>query len=117
MFENIINKTFTNQLSRKLGFLYLLNISDWFCTLALLNSGYFAEANPFMSGVITNLPMSFAIKCLIPLLLVVYVNRRANDASEKQIKFSSRIIVGAIILYTLINLSHVANFLLLFILV
>lgn len=33
---------------QKLIFLYFLNIVDWICTEALLSSGRFYEANPFM---------------------------------------------------------------------
>lgn len=103
-----------NGISKRLMFLYLLNVSDWFCTVVLLKSGYFAEANPFMANIIGNTALGFAVKCLLPLLVILFVCTRAVQATEKQYRISKYILNFAIGVYTLINLSHVLNYVLLF---
>ena len=77
----------------KLFFLYLLNLADWLCTEALLATGKFFEANPIMR----------------PVLSLLHRLSRVDDS-----RFSSALLNTGIVVYSLVNLWHIVNFLLLF---
>ena len=98
----------------KLAFLYLLNIIDWLCTEALLLSGRFYEANPLMSGVITAFWQTFIIKVLLPLALTVICSIIFKLAGEEENRFANAMIYIGIVIYALLNLWHIFNFVLLF---
>lgn len=99
---------------RKIFFLYFLNLVDWFCTEALISSGRFFEANPIMKPVIENFWITFMLKAMLPLVLVlacclVYRLLKVEEG------FVSRLLLNiGICAYALVNLWHIFNFVLLF---
>ena len=98
----------------KLAFLYLLNIIDWLCTEALLLSGRFYEANPFMSGVISVFWQTFIIKVLLPLILTVICSVIFKLSGAEEYRFADVLIYIGIAVYALLNVWHIFNFVLLF---
>ncbi len=108
--QSIISTIFCNKLSKSLFLLYLLNFSDWICTLLLLNTGKFQEVNPFMLPFMDSSFTSFIIKGILPLGLVLFINYRANNATAKQMKIANRVVGVGIGIYTLINMLHILNF-------
>ena len=52
---------------QKLFFLYILNLSDWLCTEALLATGRFVEANPIMNPVMPHFLPTLLLKGILPL--------------------------------------------------
>lgn len=98
----------------KLLMLYLLNISDWLCTEALLASGRFFEVNPIMQSVIDDFWLTLLVKGILPLALVLlcaFIYRLTGCAEGK---FAGLIVNIGIIAYSLLNVWHIANFVLLF---
>ena len=98
----------------KLFVLYLLNLADWLCTEALLATGKFFEANPIMRPVLSGFLPTLLLKGLLPLglsLLCALLHRlsRVDDS-----RFSSALLNTGIVVYSLVNLWHIVNFLLLF---
>lgn len=98
----------------KLLMLYLLNISDWLCTEALLASGRFFEANPIMQSVVGDFWLTLLVKGILPLALVLLCAfiYRLTDCEDG--KFAGWIVNIGIIAYSLLNVWHIANFVLLF---
>lgn len=98
--ENIKNKLLT---------LYLLNVTDIIFTILLMKTGMYVERNTLMINAVQNLFYSFALKILIPAVLLIYICLRIQKASNAQLKKSNAIICIAIIVYVLINISHLVN--------
>lgn len=98
----------------KLGFLYFLNIIDWLCTEALLLTGRFHEANPLMNIVITGFVPALIIKAVLPLGITALCFLIYRLGGEEENKFADVVIYIGIVLYALINLWHIFNFVLLF---
>lgn len=98
----------------KLLMLYLLNVSDWLCTEALIASGRFFEANPIMQPVVDNFWLTLLVKGILPLVLVLLCAFVFRLAGCEDSRFASRMINFAIIAYSLLNIWHIANFVLLF---
>lgn len=101
-------------LYQKLFFLYMLNLVDWLCTEALLSTGRFYEANPLMSGVLPHFMPTLLLKGLLPLgmsLLCAWLFRRSG---LRESPLSSVLLNVGIVVYALVNLWHIMNFLLLF---
>lgn len=99
---------------QKLFFLYLLNLTDWLCTEALLATGRFFEANPIMRPVLSGFLPTLLLKGLLPLGLsllcaLLYRLSRIEDS-----RFSTALLNTGIVAYSLVNLWHIVNFLLLF---
>lgn len=99
---------------RRLMLLFLLNVSDWICTLSLLSTGHFAEANPLMQGVVNSLPLGFAVKVLLPLGLIVLAVKKLKYTDEKQLVTANNIVLFGVVVYTLLNLYHLYCFTVLF---
>ncbi len=99
---------------RKLFFLYLLNLIDWLCTEALLSTGRFFEANPIMSPVLKGFFPTLLIKGLLPLALVVTCALIYRASGIIYNRFADFLLNAGIIIYSLVNLWHILNFLLLF---
>lgn len=98
----------------KLILLYFLNISDWICTMALIGTGKFYEANPIMQPVLENFGLTVVIKGVLPLaltLICAVLFRTFNLGETTSMKV---ILYIGIIIYSLLNLWHIINFLLLF---
>lgn len=98
----------------KLLMLYLLNVSDWLCTEVLIASGRFYEANPIMQQIVNNFWLTLLVKGILPLVLVGLCAIIFKIADCVESKFASRIINTGIIAYSLLNIWHIANFVLLF---
>ena len=99
---------------RKLFFLYALNLCDWLCTSVLLRTGRFFEANPVMSPVMRGFLPALLIKGLLPLALTLLCAVLFKLSGETDSRFTTVLLNIGIIAYTLVNLLHVVNFLLLF---
>ena len=98
----------------KLAFLYLLNLIDWLCTEALLLTGRFYEANPLMSGLITGFWSAFIIKAVMPLGMIIICSVVYRISGGIESLAADIIIYTGIVLYALVNLWHIFNFVLLF---
>lgn len=99
---------------QRLFFLYFLNLVDWLCTEALLSSGRFYEANPIMSPVLNSFGYTILIKGLLPLALVILCAVVFKLAQVEESRFANVMLNFGIIAYSLVNLWHIVNFLLLF---
>lgn len=94
-------------LKRKLILLYLLNVSDLFFTYILLDSKLFFEGNAFMASVINNKYLSIFLKCILVLVLIIFICFRMKNATLKQIKIANILINIILIIYFIINISHI----------
>ncbi|MDO4892437.1 MAG: DUF5658 family protein [Eubacteriales bacterium] len=99
---------------KKLGLLYLLNLIDWICTEVLIGSGRFTEANPIMQPVLNGFGSTLLIKGVIPLALIVLCGVLFKLTGEAENKFANVLIIIGIVVYSLVNLWHIFNFVLLF---
>jgi len=105
--KNILSNYKLESLRKKFIIIYLLNITDIIFTLLLLRTGKFIEINGIMRNIIDNEVLSIAIKIFVPLVLFLIIFIRMKKATEKQLIISSRIINACLILYIIINVSHV----------
>lgn len=94
-------------LTKRLLLLYMLNVTDWIFTLILVNTGYFYEANIFMNYAVSNIWLGALLKCIIPMLLILFVNNRILSATDKQISIAKKLINITIFYYIIINGSHI----------
>ena len=101
-------------LTRKLSLIYSLNIADWICTVTLLRSGRFFEANPLMQPVIGNLSLSFVIKCVAPFFLVLTIIRLTEKLDRGGLLKVDRIASLVLMLYFALCVDHIINFLIMF---
>ncbi|MGL4373220.1 MAG: DUF5658 family protein [Turicibacter sp.] len=99
-----------NNLASKLGFLYLLNITDLIFTLILIQTEYIVEANPLMNSVLSNSLATFLVKLLLPAVLFLYLYVRLQSATLPQLKLSNYFITALMIFYLGINLLHLLWF-------
>jgi len=107
LMEFIKNYTYKN-MQKKFILLYSLNVSDIIFTLLLLQTGFFREANGIMLKVVENPMMALFIKVVLVGVLVFVICRRMASATDKQLKISNIIISGAVAVYGMINLLHIA---------
>lgn len=103
MFISLVSK---NKFDKILLVIYLLNIFDYLFTLVLISSGLFIEANPLLSMDIkgTN---GFALKCVVPLMLLAYLHIRLSVSppkNEKPVKVFLYILLSY---YAVINAFHI----------
>lgn len=99
---------------QKIFFLYFLNLADWLCTEALLSSGRFYEANPFMRPILNGFWQTLLIKGILPFLLIAACCAVYKFADVGETKLSNAMLYTGIIAYAAVNLWHIFNFLLLF---
>lgn len=99
---------------QKLAFLYLLNLSDWFCTQALLGTGRFYEANPLMNPVLRSFVPTLLLKGLLPLALTVLCAVLFKLSGLEESRFGNTLLNIGIVAYAAVDLWHIVNFLLLF---
>ena len=99
---------------QKLFFLYALNLCDWLCTAVLLKTGRFSEANPIMSPVLPNFLPTLLLKGLLPLALTMVCAVLFKVSGLEELRFASVLLNIGIAAYSLLNLWHILNFLLLF---
>ena len=109
-----ITKTGGKRFYKRLTLLYVLNLADWLCTEALLESGKFVEANPVMRPVMGQFPMTLLIKVALPLFLVLLCALIYRLAGEIESKFANAMLLIGLVAYSLVNLWHIFNFVLLF---
>ena len=98
----------------KLGLLYFLNLIDWICTEVLIGSGKFTEANPIMRPVLSGFGSTLLIKGVVPLLLIALCGVFFRLTGETENRFANILIIIGIVAYSLVNLWHIFNFVLLF---
>ena len=99
---------------QRLFFLYGLNLTDWLCTGVLLSTGRFYEANPLMSPVVGSFGQTLLIKGVLPLFMVLLCAVVFRLSQIKESRFANVLLNIGIIAYSLVNLWHIVNFLLLF---
>ena len=113
-FGRIFDSKIKSAVFARLAVLYALNFIDYICTVFLLSTERFFEANPVMQFLFSAPLAAFAVKCLLPIPLMLYISAQAKTADKRQTKISLVLIDIAIFLYLAIILSHIVNFLLLF---
>ncbi len=100
-------------LQRKLYFVYSLNVLDWVCTLLLISSGLFYEANPIADAFISNIALGLLIKCVAPFVLIFMVCRFMHILDFSQLKMADMAISFGLTFYLFITLDHIINFIIL----
>ena len=88
----------------------MLNMSDWVCTLALVSTGVFEEANPLMKNVISMPMLGFLVKVALPLVMILAALPRLKNSDERQVLLSNRVCLSGVLIYVLINLYHLFCF-------
>jgi len=101
---------FLRNIKNKLGVLYILNVTDIIFTLLLLSTGFYMESNPFMVKAVESIPLSFLLKVVLPAIMLIFIYFRMRNATEQQLKKSNVLINGVVIMYALINISHIVWF-------
>lgn len=99
---------------KKLFFLYALNLVDWLCTEVLLGTGRFVEANPVMNPVMRSFLPTLLIKGVLPLALCLICAALFKVSEADDSRFGNVLLNTGIAAYSLVNLWHIVNFLLLF---
>lgn len=103
----------STRISKKLFFVYFLNVIDWVCTITLLSTGMFYEANPIARTFIESVMLGFFIKCLIPFVAIILCARCMHILESSQLKLADMLISFALTVYIAITLDHIINFILL----
>lgn len=99
---------------RKLLLLFFLNISDYLCTITIIQYNGFKEINPIMIYLLEKPMFCFVIKCVLPLLLVGYIFYAIKNASDNLIFIVNIVMFVVVVFYLLINIMHIINFIVLF---
>lgn len=100
---------------KRLFLLFMLNMSDWLCTLALISTGAFEEANPLMKNIITRPLLGASVKVIFPFVFIFFALKKAREADKQQLLVSNNIALFGVIVYVMINLYHLVCFLIFFI--
>ena len=95
---------------KRLFLLFALNLSDWICTLSLLETGLFKEANPLMRSVIESVALGFFVKVALPLALIIFALTKLKGADSRQILVSNNIALFGVAVYFVLNLYHIMCF-------
>lgn len=98
--HNLIN------IRKKIVLLYLLNVSDLILTLALLETGFFKEMNIFMVNAVEYPFISIILKVIFPAGLLYYLYKRICLSDVSQLKAMNIGLLFSLILYSLVNISH-----------
>ncbi len=93
-------------LRNKMIFVFVLNLTDIVFTLILCGTGAFIEANPVAAIFTGSAAAALAAKSLIPAALLTYLYFRLKGASEGQRKKANISIAALLVVYSLINISH-----------
>ena len=101
-------------LRRKLYLLYMMDAGDWICTVVLLRSGRFAEANPLARGFISSLPWGFVLKAAVPMAAILMVVKAVGMLDDAGIAAADRAVCFPLAVYLVILSAHAVNFLILF---
>ncbi|MBQ8539069.1 MAG: hypothetical protein IJ433_05415 [Ruminococcus sp.] len=103
-------KTICNKLVQKLYFVYFLNVVDWVCTVLLLDTGMFYEANPIARTFISSIWLGFLLKCVVPFVVVFGVSRYMHILGINELRFVDMLICFALTVYLAITIDHIVNF-------
>ena len=95
---------------KRLFLLFMLDVSDWVCTLSLIATGVFEEANPLMKQVIAMPALGFLVKVALPFVMILAAVGRLKYADEKQVLISNRVCLCGVVVYVLINIYHIFCF-------
>lgn len=95
---------------RKLCLIYSLNAADWICTVTLIRTGGFYEANPLMSCVIGDLSLGFLIKCILPAFILMFVGRMYVGLGKTGFRCVDICATYVLVLYTVLCAVHIVNF-------
>ncbi len=106
MVKFLKNYTLTS-IKIKLTIIYLLNATDIFFTLILINSGYFYEGNYIISPFLTKPFIAILLKLMLPGALIILLNHRIKKATASQLSLSNLVIDGCMIMYLIINCFHI----------
>ncbi len=106
MISYIIDNSYSS-IKSKLKILYILNITDIIFTLILLKTGLFKEVNSIMLFIVDSITLSILVKVGLVGFLIYYLIKRMKKATYKQLKISNTIIVVAVFIFLIINLSHI----------
>lgn len=87
-------------------FVYVLNVTDIIFTLILCGTGAFIEANPLAALFTGSAAAALIAKSLIPAALLIYLYFRLKDAAQRQRKKANAALTALLIVYSLINISH-----------
>ena len=98
---------------KKLRLLFFLNLSDWLCTLVLLRSERFYEANPLMRPFFVSLTSGVLIKCLFPAAAILTVAFALKLLDSRELRIAEQFVCFALAFYSAVNLDHIINFFLL----
>lgn len=93
-------------IKKKFIILYLLNVTDIILTVLLLRTGYFAEANVLMAKAVQDPIASFLLKILLPAILLFYLYLRIRKADDNNLRTSNIAVNISLVIYGLVNLSH-----------
>ena len=99
-------------LLRKLYLLYALNVADWLCTVTLLHTGDFYEANPLMSHVVGSIPLGFLFKCVLPAVLMAAVFLLSGKLNRGERVWVDSFVSFVVVVYTAICVVHIIDFIL-----
>lgn len=106
----MLEKIVSNKLAKKLYFVYFLNVLDWACTVLLLRTGMFFEANPLARTFIGSVSLGFLLKCVLPFAVVFIVTRFMYILEMKELKFVDMMISFTLTVYLAVILDHIINF-------
>lgn len=101
------------KLGKKLFLVYFLNVFDWVCTITLLSTGLFFEANPIARTFIDSVVLGFLIKCLIPFVAVFLCSKGMHILEISQLRFVDMLISFVLTVYLAITFDHIINFIIL----
>ena len=86
--------------------IYCLNLADYLFTLVLLSGGMFIEANPLLQYGINNFS-GFAVKCILPLSMAMYVHLRMCMKPPVHPKIAGILLSACISFYLFVDLMHI----------
>lgn len=94
-------------LRKKILLLNLLNFMDITFTLLLLETGYFVEANILMKELLNTPILGISLKIGLIFILVILIYINIPYANLRQRIICNKLISFSIIVYLLINMSHI----------
>ena len=105
--ENFIKNYNLNGVRKKLIIIYILNVIDIVFTIALIKSGWFAEANGFMQSLVQSAVMSYVVKITIPATILFYIYMRVKNSDKKTLKMTNIGLLIPLIMYIGVDVLHV----------
>ncbi|MGL4571937.1 MAG: DUF5658 family protein [Clostridium sp.] len=99
-----------SKIKKKLVILYILIVIDILYTLILVQRGYFVEDTTIMIDIVSKPWLSFLLKLVFTLLLMVVLYKRIESANSKQLTWYNIFICSIIFMYIIVNISHLIWF-------